>query len=180
MSAVYCYSIKCCRFNSAVCALMTIRPQQKQLLSWKKHSLLKCSPPQPKHGFGFTKSFLIFHWTLGRMYSWKVLCFDSNVIMFQVYNSLTFFSDFLKHYMKVLVVLGWIISLCVEPGIEPVTFRFQCLLHHFPLCVPPPLSSFSLSRSPFFSLSVLLPSFFFHLLSCFCFSPRKSRLRKSL
>ena len=24
-----------------------------------------------------------------------------------------------------LVVLGWIISLCVEPGIEPATFRFQ-------------------------------------------------------
>ena len=27
--------------------------------------------------------------------------------------------------LKVSVVLGWIISLCVGPGIEPATFRFQ-------------------------------------------------------
>ena len=51
------------------------------------------------------------------------------------------------------------ISLSVEPGIEPRTFRFQSkvlagfLLHHFPLCVPPPLSSFS---SSLFSLSLSL------------------------
>ena len=65
------------------------------------------------------------------------------------------------------------ISLSVEPGTEPGTFRFQSkvlagfLLHHFPLCVPPPLSS-SLSLS--LSLSVLLLSFLFHLFSCFSFS----------
>ena len=52
------------------------------------------------------------------------------------------------------------ISLSVEPGIEPGTFRFQSkvlagfLLHHFPLCVPPELSSFSSSFS--FSLSLSL------------------------
>ena len=75
------------------------------------------------------------------------------------------------------VVLGWIISQSVEPGIEPGTFRFQSkvlagfLLHHFPLCIPPPLSSFSSSLS--FSLSLFLcfsfcsSSTFF---SCFSFS----------
>ena len=78
------------------------------------------------------------------------------------------------------VVLGWMISLSVEPGIEPGTFRFQSkvlagfLLHHFPLCVPPPLSSFSsslsFSLSLSLSLSVLLLSFLFHLFSCFSFS----------
>ena len=80
------------------------------------------------------------------------------------------------------IVLGWMISLSVEPGIEPGTFRFQSkvlasfLLHYFPLCVPPPLSSFSsslsfsLSLSLSLSLSVLLLSFLFHLFSCFSFS----------
>ena len=71
------------------------------------------------------------------------------------------------------VVLGWMISLSVEPGIEPGTFIFQSQvfagfwLHHFPLCIPPPLSSFSLSfslslcfsfrsSSTFFPVSLLL------------------------
>ena len=74
------------------------------------------------------------------------------------------------------VVLGWMIS----PSVEPGTFRFQSkvlagfLLHHFPLCVPPPLSplSLSLSLSPF----VPLPPFFLSL--CFCFSPRKTDRKK--
>ena len=65
------------------------------------------------------------------------------------------------------------ISLSVEPGIEPGTFRFQFkvlagfLLHHFLLCFPPPLP-----HSPFLSLSlsVLLLSFLFHLFTCFSFS----------
>ena len=30
-----------------------------------------------------------------------------------------------KKFTWEIVVLGWIISLCVEPGIEPATFRFQ-------------------------------------------------------
>ena len=55
------------------------------------------------------------------------------------------------------------ISLSVEPGIEPGTFRFQSkvlagfLLHHFLLCIPPPLSSFSLSL--LFSLSLCASPF---------------------
>ena len=77
----------------------------------------------------------------------------------------------------VFVVLGWMISLSVEPGIELGTFRFQSkvlaglLLHHFPLCVPPPLSSFSSSLS--FSLSLSLCFSFrssFTFFSCFSFS----------
>ena len=76
------------------------------------------------------------------------------------------------------VVLGWMILLSVEPRIEPGTFRFQSkvlagfLLHHFPLCIPPPLSSFSssLSFSLSLSLSVLLLSFLSHLFSCYSFS----------
>ena len=32
---------------------------------------------------------------------------------------------FMNSCLCVSVVLGWIISLCVEPGIEPATFRFQ-------------------------------------------------------
>ena len=83
--------------------------------------------------------------------------------------------------------LGWMISLSVEPGIEPGTFRFQSkvlagfLLHHFPLCVPPPISSFFSSLS--FSLSLSLcfsfrsSSTFFPVspFVCFCFSPRNWR-----
>ena len=68
------------------------------------------------------------------------------------------------------------ISLSVEPGIEPGTFRFPSkvlvgfLPHHFPLCVPPQLSSFSSSLSFSLSLSVHLLLFLFHLFSCFSFS----------
>ena len=80
----------------------------------------------------------------------------------------------------IFVVLGWMISLSVEPGIEPGIFRFQSkvlagsLLHHFPLCVSPPLSSFSSSLS--FSLSLSL-CFFFRSSSTF-FSPRKTDKKK--
>ena len=66
------------------------------------------------------------------------------------------------------------ISLSVEARIEPGTFRFQSnvlagfLLHHFPLCVPPPLFSFSSSLSLSLSLCaypfVPLPPFFLFLL----------------
>ena len=85
------------------------------------------------------------------------------------------FCLYIHIYIKHDVVLGWMISLSVEPGIEPGTFGFQSkvladfLLHHFPLCVPP-----SLPHSPFLSLSlslsVLLLSFLFYLFSCFSFS----------
>ena len=89
----------------------------------------------------------------------------------------------------ILVVLGWIISLSVEPGIEPGIFRFQSKVLATPL---PSLHSssnflllfltllFSLSLSLSLSLPVLLLSFLFHLLSCFCFSPRKTDNKKNL
>ena len=74
------------------------------------------------------------------------------------------------------VVLGWIISLSVEPGIEPATFRFQSKVLVTPLPSLRSSSTFlllSLSLALLFTLSVLLPSFLFHFLSCFL--PRKSR-----
>ena len=84
------------------------------------------------------------------------------------------------------VVLGWIISLCVEPGIEPATFRFQSKVLVTPL---PSLRSsstflllslslsFSLSLSPFHSLCassfVSLPLSFLLLLLAEKKSPEK-------
>ena len=78
-------------------------------------------------------------------------------------------------YMRVyiyiyIVVLGWIIPLCVGHGIEPATFRFQSKAVITPLPSLHSSSTFlllslSLSLSSLFStLSVLLPSFPFHLL----------------
>ena len=81
---------------------------------------------------------------------------------------------------KLSVVLGWIISLCVEPGIEPATFRFQSEV------LVPPLPSLrsssiflllSLSRSPFHSLCassfISLPLSFLLLLLAKKKSPEK-------
>ena len=79
------------------------------------------------------------------------------------------------------VVLGWMISLSVEPGIEPGIFRFQSKVLATPLPSLHSSSTFlllSLSLSFSLSLSVLLLSFLFHLLSCFCFSLRKSHDKK--
>ena len=49
------------------------------------------------------------------------------------------------------VVLGWIISLCVEPGIEPATFRFQSKV------LVTPLPSLRSSSTFLFSLSLSFP-----------------------
>ena len=66
------------------------------------------------------------------------------------------------------VVLGWIISLCVEPGIEPATFRFQSKVLVTPL---PSLRS----SSTFLLLSLsLLLSFFLSLSLSLCFFLRFS------
>ena len=56
--------------------------------------------------------------------------------------------------------------LCRNPGLNqrPLDFSLKCLLHHFPLCVPPPLSSFSLSLSLSLSLFLSLASSPFHSL----------------
>ena len=46
----------------------------------------------------------------------------------------------------------------LNPGLNqrPLDFSLKCLLHHFPLCVPPPLSSSSLSLALLFSLYLSL------------------------
>ena len=67
---------------------------------------------------------------------------------------------------KGCVVLGWIISLCVGPGIEPATFRFQYKVLVTPLpslrssCTFPSLSLSFLSFH-FLFISHLHPPFFF-------------------
>ena len=144
----------------------------------RRNSFKKCSELSTrfwltvsKCGTHFQHSFLID----------KCSCKMVNALPSDIFNS-----SAIAHNFNLYVVLGWMFSLSVEPGIEPGIFRFQSKVLATPLPSLRSSSTFlllSLSLSFFFSLSlslsVLLLSFLFHLLSCFCFSPRKSDDKKN-
>ena len=88
-----------------MCALMSYKTRTKITFVKEKTFTFEMQTSATKIQIWFHQiffNFLLSNIRMNTMYLWNVHLFNSSIIMFQIYNSLTFFNNFLKCYIRVL------------------------------------------------------------------------------